>query len=83
MSNPLFPDADDGDTAAGLSLTRLLDALALGAVLVLAWRACRGKHRHRRSTRSVRAPAAVHTWEGEGGRPLPTEHEASAAARAS
>jgi hypothetical protein len=43
-------------------------------VLMLAWRACSGHHRHRRSTRSARAPAAVHTWEGEGGRPMPAEH---------
>lgn len=82
MSNPCLHDTEEDDTRAGLSLTRLLDALALGTVLMLAWRACRGRHQHRRSTRSARAPTAVHTWESEGGRPLPTEHEASTANRA-
>jgi len=81
MSKPLH-DAEGGDTGF-LSLTRLLDALALGTVLALAWRACHGKHHHCRHTRSARPPAAVNTWEGEGGRPLPTEHEASTANKAS
>jgi hypothetical protein len=82
MSNPCLHDTDEDDTRSGLSLTRLLDALALGTVLMLAWRACHGHHHRRRTTRSARAPAAVHTWEGEGGRPLPTEHEASTVNRA-
>lgn len=79
MSNPCLHDTDEDDRRTGLSLTRLLDAVALGAVLTLAWRACRGRHHHRRHTRSARAPSDVHTWEGEGGRPLPTDHEASTA----
>jgi hypothetical protein len=80
MSNPTFSDAEGGD-APRPSLSRLLDALALGAVLALAWRACRGHHHQRRRARSARAPAAVHTWEGEGGRPLPEEHPRSGVAR--
>jgi hypothetical protein len=72
MSNPLLRDADCRDTA-GHSLTRLLDALALGAVLVLAWRTCHGHHHRRRSAHSARAPVAVQTWEGEGGRPTTTD----------
>lgn len=68
---------DDHETVDGAALLRLIDALALGAVVALAWRACRRKHHHRRNTSSARAPAPVHTWEGEGGRPLPTEHAAS------
>ncbi|WP_457391680.1 hypothetical protein [Roseateles sp. P5_E1] len=68
----MLQDADCHDPA-GLSLTRLLDALALGAVLVLAWRACHGHHHRRRRAHSARAPVAVQTWEGEGGRPTPTD----------
>lgn len=75
MSKPSLHNADTGDR-----LTRVLDVLALGAVLALAWRACHGQHRERRSKRSARAPAAVHTWEGEGGRPLPSEPATEAAA---
>ena len=61
-------------TAPAPRPNRLLDALALAALLGLAWCACRASHQHRRTSRSVSAPAAVHTWEAEGGRPLP-EHE--------
>lgn len=75
----MLSDTDCGE-APRLSLSRLLDALALGAVLALAWRACSGHHHQRRSARSARAPAPVHTWEGEGGRPLPEEHPHSSAA---
>lgn len=77
MGNPCLHDTGEEDR--GLSLTRVLDALALVTVLTLAWRACRGRHCRRRDTRSARAPSDVHTWEGEGGRPLPTDHEASTA----
>ncbi|MCE4553092.1 hypothetical protein [Pelomonas cellulosilytica] len=53
-----------------------LELLVLGALLGLAWRACRGTHRHRHSARCARTPAAVHTWEGEGGRPTTPEQVA-------
>ncbi len=71
---------DDRETVDGAALLRLIDALALGTVVALAWRTCQRKHHHRRNTSSARAPAPVHTWEGEGGRPLPAEHAASGVA---
>jgi hypothetical protein len=76
---PHFASTDkrDVDPAGGSALTLLLDVALLGAVLAFAWRHCSAKHRHRRHATSARAPRAVHTWEGEGGRPLPAEHEAS------
>ena len=70
---PRVADCDD-ERAADRSFGRLLDAVALGAVLVLAWRACHGRHHHRRRGRSACAPADVEAWEAEGGRPLPSEH---------
>lgn len=77
MFNPMLRN----DGAPRPSLTRLLDGVALGAALMLAWRACRRHHLHRRHNRSAGAPAPMQTWEGEGGRPLPAEHEASTAQR--
>jgi hypothetical protein len=80
----LFPvlqdreEADNDDDA----LLRLAGTVALGGLLALAWSACAAKHRHRRVAQSPRAPASVNRWEGEGGRPLPAEHEASTAAKA-
>lgn len=68
---------DDREVVDSVALLRLIDALALGTIVALAWRACRRKHRHRRATSSACTPAPVHTWEGEGGRPLPAEHAAS------
>ena len=59
--------------------SQLAEVLALGALLAVAWRACGSRHRHRRTSRSACAPEAVHTWEGEGGRPLPVDHAASTA----
>lgn len=53
---------------------RFAELLALGALLAIAWRTCGASHRHRRLSRSACAPAEVHTWEGEGGRPLPVDH---------
>jgi hypothetical protein len=60
----------------------LAEVLVLGVLLTLAWRGCSSRHRHRRTSRSLRAPEEVHTWEGEGGRPLPAEHAASTAVAA-
>lgn len=57
--------------------SQLLEVLALGALLALAWRACGVRHHRRRSSRCARAPEEVQAWEGEGGRPLPPEHAAS------
>lgn len=70
---PTFSSHDCPGPEAGAALRHLAEAVVLGSLLALAWRACRAKHGHRHSGRSARAPAAVHTWEGEGGRPLPTE----------
>lgn len=79
----LFPalqdrDADSDDDA----LLRLAGTVALGGLLALAWTACVAKHRHRRISRSPCAPPSVNRWEGEGGRPLPEEHEASVVSKA-
>lgn len=86
MWNDLFPPPDrDDDAGTGESgLLRALNVLALGTVLVLAWRACSTRHRHRRTARSARTPAPVQTWESEGGRPLPDDHavHANAAVKA-
>lgn len=60
----------DADAARDNTLLRAAGALALGTLLVMAWRACHGTHRRRRASRPAGAPAAEHTWEGEGGRPL-------------
>jgi hypothetical protein len=70
-------EADSDD-----ALLRLAGTVALAGLLALAWTACAAKHRHRRVSQSPRAPASVHRWEGEGGRPLPAEHEASTSAKA-
>ncbi len=61
------------------ALLHLAEAVALGALVTLVWQACCSKHRHRRDARCVRKPEAEHTWEGEGGRPLPTQDEAGSA----
>jgi hypothetical protein len=73
---PGLQDREDADAA----LLHLAGVVALGGLLALAWRACHARHQHRRASRSPRAPATVDRWEGEGGRPLPPEHEASTAA---
>lgn len=70
---PSFFSQQRNDSEAGAALLHVAEAVVLGSLLALAWRACRAKHGHRHACRSVRAPAAVHTWEGEGGRPLPAE----------
>jgi hypothetical protein len=70
--------ADSDDDA----LLRLAGVVALGGLLALCWTACATRHRHRRVSQSPRAPASVNRWEGEGGRPLPAEHEASTVAKA-
>ncbi len=59
---------DDAD--AGDALLTLASAVALGSLLLLAWRSCSGTHRRRQASRPTRTPAQEHTWEGEGGRPL-------------
>ena len=71
-------DREDADAA----LLHLAGVVALGGLLALAWRACHARHQHRRHGRSPRVPAPVDRWEGEGGRPLPPEHEASTATTA-
>ncbi|KQY88885.1 hypothetical protein ASD35_15275 [Pelomonas sp. Root1444] len=71
-------DREDADAA----LLHLACVVALGGLLTLAWRSCHARHQHRRTSRSARPPAPVDRWEGEGGRPLPPEHEASSAATA-
>lgn len=81
MMFPHFPSSHiREDVQSGDAAPWLLDALLLGGVLALAWRACHARHRHRRRGSSARAPEAVHRWEGEGGRPLPAEHAASGVA---
>ena len=70
------------EAEADALLGRLAGAVALGGLLALAWAACHARHHHRRASRSPRAPTSVDRWEGEGGRPLPAEHEASTAAQA-
>lgn len=75
MPKPTPPAHSDDDTP-GRSWPRLLDAVALGAVLALAWQACSATKRRRLHARSARVPADVHTWEGEGGPPLPDDHDA-------
>ncbi|WP_457424439.1 hypothetical protein [Roseateles sp. P5_E7] len=67
----------DAHRAGDHAPSRLVELLALGALLALAWRACGARHHRRRLARSARAPEEVQTWEGEGGRPLPAEHAAS------
>jgi len=76
---PHFAPTDNHEDSrpASHGMQRLLDAVMLGAVLAFAWQACGARHRRRRSASSARALAAVHTWEGEGGRPLPVDHAAS------
>ena len=76
MHNPTLHDVE---ALAAPSLTRLLDALALGATLWLAWRACQRRHRHRHQGRCAGAPVHMQTWEGAGGRPLPPEQGVSTA----
>lgn len=61
---------------------QLAELVALGVLLTFAWRACGARHKHRRLSRSARAPLEVQAWEGEGGRPLPAEHLSSTAALA-
>lgn len=79
----LFPALQDREESDGDALlVRVAGVVALGGLLALAWASCHARHHHRRSARSPRAPISVDRWEGEGGRPLPAEHEASAAARA-
>lgn len=72
----LFPALQDREITDGDALERLAGAVALGGLLALAWYACSTRHRHRVASRCSRSPASVDRWEGEGGRPLPAEHEA-------
>jgi len=77
MHNPTLHDVE---APSAPSLTRLLDALALGGALWLAWRACQRRHRHRHHSRCAGTTVPMQTWEGEGGRPPPPEHGVSTAA---
>ncbi|MFG6432186.1 hypothetical protein [Roseateles sp. LYH14W] len=64
---------------SGVDLPYIAAAATLGALMTLAWRACSATHARRCGGRCARAPAALQDWEGEGGRPLPDEHEAGQA----
>jgi hypothetical protein len=64
----------------GEELQYIAAAAALGALVTLAWRACCTTHARRCGGRCARTPAALRTWEAEGGRPLPEDHEANTAA---
>lgn len=48
---------------------------ALGALVVGSWRACSRTHRARLAAKPQPLPRKLQTWEGEGGRPDPEDHE--------
>jgi len=70
--NDALDDVDDADLysheAAGGVLRQTVLMLALGALLVTAWRGVNRTHA-RRHDRALPLPERLQTWEGEGGRP--------------